>query len=424
MTALFGAAIASTFMGSFSDRVGRRPCMLICVGVSIFTTILKYLVRGSFWGFCAANFANGLFDGAIPVALAYASDVHPSRHKKDDEIGILIGCNMIGRSGGGIAAILLESQGLFTPLLAGAALNAVATFFLYFFMIEPNENIHFQEEVDDDDDGAPEKFNWSIFSNVNIGALLDNIGSTGIVPLSMAPLAFSTFLADFLAVGESPIMTPTVYKWIFVLVALMVIPGAVMSQSVFQRIGAAGGCVLGNSLTAVGITSCLYICRVDPPTRGTLIGFIITIYSIFPLTVLSQLSTGPMLDRLSPVDKRGFSHGLNVMIMNFANAVFPYLFGTMADNEDISPTLWTTIAISLLAAVVNFPLMFAKELKPTEKLDYQQAMGFEDQDLVNRAMEGKWVPAKFLLDLNDARMAQGLPILVLPVKAYAEERKI
>jgi hypothetical protein len=112
------------------------------------------------------------------------------------------------------------------------------------------------------------------------------------------------------------------------------------------------------------------------------------------------------------------------MIMNFANAVFPYLFGTMADNEDISPTLWTTIAISLLAAVVNFPLMFAKELKPTEKLDYQQAMGFEDQDLVNRAMEGKWVPAKFLLDLNDARMAQGLPILVLPVKAYAEERKI
>lgn len=67
----------------------------------------------------------------------------------------------------------------------------------------------------------------------------------------------------------------------------MVIPGAILSQPVYSRIGAAGGCVVGNAITAVGIAICIFVASLDP-TTGTYAGFIICLYLIFPLTVISQ----------------------------------------------------------------------------------------------------------------------------------------
>lgn len=129
-----------------------------------------------------------------------------------------------------------------------------------------------------------------------------------------------------------------------------------------------------------------------------------------------------MLDRISPVEKRGFSQGINITVMNFSIAITPYLLGTLADNSGIDLTLWVTVGISLLAVVTNIPLMFAPELIPHEKKDYQLAHGLEDQDLVDRAMKGDWVPARFLMDLNDARRDQGMPFLVLPCRPYEENK--
>ena len=424
MTAMLGAAITSAFIGSLSDRIGRRPCMLICVGVSVFGTIGKWLAREDFWTFCAVNFVNGLFGGAVPVALAYASDVHPSRHQKDTEIGILIGFNMIGMSGGGIAAILMEEQGLFSPLFVGSASNFIATIFMYFFMIEPDVNVHFDEEIDEGDNGAPQKINNPVFFNVIAGALFDNIGSSGLYPMTLSPLAFEIFLTDFVEAGQSPIMSPSAFKWISVMVALMVIPGAVLSQPIFAKIGPAGGCVFGNLVTAMGICACLYICQIEPPTTGTLAGFVVFLYMIFPLTVVSQLSTGPMLDKLAPAGRRGYAQGLNITVMNFANAVAPWALGTFADKAGISATLWTAIGISLLAALVNLPLSFAPDLKLAvkEEPDYQKATELEDKELVERTMRGEYVPARFLADLNDARRRHGLPFLVPPVAPFKEDK--
>lgn len=107
-------------------------------------------------------------------------DVHVNRHKKDAEIGILIGFSMIGMSGGGIAAILMEETGLFSPLFVGAALNLVSFVFSYFFLLEPDTNIRFDEEVDDDDEEPPEKVHTSVLLNVIFGALFDNVGSSGL----------------------------------------------------------------------------------------------------------------------------------------------------------------------------------------------------------------------------------------------------
>lgn len=39
----------------------------------------------------------------------------------------------------------------------------------------------------------------------------------------------------------------------------------------------------------------------------------------FPFTVLSQLTTGPMLDVIAPKDKIGYVQGLNNSSMNFGS---------------------------------------------------------------------------------------------------------
>lgn len=219
-------------------------------------------------------------------------------------------------SGGGAISILMENMNLFSPLLVAIGLDFVVFIFCYLFCIEPDKNIHFPEEGEDEEDTGPEKIDVRLFSNVIVGALLDNVGSSGLFPMALAPLAFNAFFMDFVAAGQEPIMSATAYKWLSVCTALMVIPGAALSQPIYARIGAAGGCVVGNAITAVGIVGCLYITEIDPPTTATLAGFIVMLYGIFPWTVLSQLSTGPMLDMLAPVDKRGFAQGINMTVMS------------------------------------------------------------------------------------------------------------
>lgn len=138
---------------------------------------------------------------------------------------------------------------------------------------------------------------------------------------------------------------------------------------------------------------------------------------------LSILQTGPMLDMIAPESQRGFAQGANMTIMNFAFAVSPWMLGIMSDNLGVPETLWFCVGISVLASLVNSPLMFAPALKRKEPLDYQQAMGLEDQDMVDRALRGDWVPAKFIDDLNFARFHKGLPFLQIPVKPYDEEKE-
>lgn len=113
MSALLGVAIASMFIGMASDKVGRKPCMLLCLYGTAVGCILKYLFRFSFWPYCGFNFLNGLFSASVPVSLAYAGDVNETKREKDSEIGVLVGISMLGAAGGGIIAILMETQGLF-----------------------------------------------------------------------------------------------------------------------------------------------------------------------------------------------------------------------------------------------------------------------------------------------------------------------
>lgn len=84
---LIGVAIASVFIGTLSDKYGRKPLLLILGWVSAVGSIVKYFTRATFWGFCASNFVFGFFLGNLPVGMGYIGDVETNQKKKNDLLG-------------------------------------------------------------------------------------------------------------------------------------------------------------------------------------------------------------------------------------------------------------------------------------------------------------------------------------------------
>lgn len=438
MTALLGISIASTVIGRLSDVKGRKPCILLCLYGSTVGCVIKYLLRASFWPYCAMNFVNGLVSASVPVALSYAGDVNETKREKDAEIGVLVGISMLGSAGGGIIAILMETQGLFVPLLIGAVLVFFAAILNTCMLIEPKDILasraREREELglvggdddDDEDEGgggpAPTELNKKVFANIILGALGDNIGSSGLMPLCLSPLAFNAFYTDFADKGLEPIMSQVAYKWISVLVALMVVPGTLLSPPIYNSIGLAGGCVLGNVITGIVTVALLYIGQ--QPTKAAFGIFVALLYASFPFTVISQLSTGPMLEATSPPDKRGLCQGVNITVMNFGAALSPFLLGTLADVAGTPTAIWVCVGISLIAALINVPLIWVKgcSVPPKPRPPELRPLRGEDKEMVERALRGEWIPAEELDAINEHRFDTGQPYLIVRPRSYEDEK--
>lgn len=169
----------------------------------------------------------------------------------------------------------------------------------------------------------------------------------------------------------------------------------------------------------------LLIAMIEPPTSALYAGFIVVLYAGFPWTVLSQLSTGPMIDRISPVHRRGFAQGLNTTAMNFGQAVFPWILGILADKIGTDATMWISTGISFAAALANVPLIFVSSLKIKKAVpDWDRTIrGDTDKALVEKALSGAWIPARSLERINEARSRAGKHVLAIAVGKYEEDKK-
>lgn len=381
MCADIGTVISSLGFGYLSDKIGRKKCILACMYLGAIGSILKFFAQHNFWLFCAANFFTGLFGGTLAVGMAYASDVFLEQKKVDAEIGTLVAVSMIGRTGGGVVAILMQDLGLFEPLWVTAGVSAIAGLANQFLFRDQTTKLRQRESIigsavhleaiDEDADGTRTKsmdLDKRALANVLLGELFDNLGSIGLVPICISPLMFNTFYSDFFAQGLDPVMSSTAYKWIYVLVAVIVVPGAALAPIAFQKIGPALSAVLANLFTGTVTIVLLWISKADA-TTATFAIFVAVLYVSFPMTVISQLSTGPMLDRISPEDQRGKIQGYNMAMMNLAGAIGPFLLGNLLDATSIDVCLYTTAGISVVAAIVNFPLSRHARLGPTPSDD-------------------------------------------------------
>eukprot|EP00934_Nitzschia_sp_Nitz4_P007181 Nitzschia sp. Nitz4//scaffold25_size161228//149956//152292//NITZ4_002456-RA/size161228-augustus-gene-0.120-mRNA-1//1//CDS//3329544664//7171//frame0 len=432
MCSLLGVAATSVFVGKISDKIGRKKVLIVLSAVSAIGGVVKYLCREKFWTYCAAEFFFGFFLGNVPVAMAYVGDVSTSKVDKETKLGILMGSFVIGCSGGGIVAILMNDSGLFTPQLVSAGLSALAAILIIVFVIEPG-NISTEKEGADlknpeEEDGIvrPKEIDFRAMIHIIVGSMADNFGSTALFPLCLSPLAFKHYYLDFVQSipYENPIMELTGFQWLSVMVAFVVVPSAVGTPAVFRTFGVAGTCVFGNLMTAL-LTVALLLIGNAPATRSWFYLFVTACYIGFPFTVFSQLTTGPMLDAIAPVEKLGYVQGMNNMAMNFGQALAPWLFGMLADAIGTNTTIIVGIGVSCLAAAINYPLTFdsrfGKDQAPAPLS--KTILKDEDPEFMQLALAGEVVDQERLLLINFNRLNNGKPPIIPRVKPYEEEKE-
>ncbi|MCC6522601.1 MAG: MFS transporter [Polyangiaceae bacterium] len=123
--------------GRLSDRVGRRPVLLVSIAMTS-AAFLAYGLAESFWLLLATRLFAGVATANLPIAYAYVADVttEENRAKGMGVIGAAFGLGFVlGPALGGILAG--TALGLGAPGFAAAGLAALNLVLAFFILPEP-----------------------------------------------------------------------------------------------------------------------------------------------------------------------------------------------------------------------------------------------------------------------------------------------
>jgi MFS family permease len=135
----FGQFFGETFWGRLSDRIGRRPVLMI----TIFANALSYLALAyapTIWIACVIRLASGFASGNISTIQGCLADVTPP-DRRAGRMGLLGSAFSLGfMTGPGIGGLLaqpsLGTVGFQLPIFAGAAFAIASAFGVLFFVRE------------------------------------------------------------------------------------------------------------------------------------------------------------------------------------------------------------------------------------------------------------------------------------------------
>eukprot|EP00937_MAST-01D_sp_MAST-1D-sp2_P006371 g6371.t1 len=413
-----GAFFSSLLIAPLSDRIGRRPVLNVCMVGGAVCSVLKYVVRDDFLLFVGASFLNGCFGASMTVAMAYINDIYPDAKDakaKMATMGATQGLYMLGMTFGGILAILLGTVGIFFPLLPMAALNLVALFLLTKNMVDvrkPNS----EGKAKAGEKTEEEPFDKGTMWHVIAGAFVDNLGSTG-CQMALSPVLVTAFMAP----RAGAALGDTGYQAVAVCTSFSIIFGIKAAMPTFKKYGTAGGCVLGNFFTGLVLLVLLHVAKpvLDgqyPGKNGTFCAVYLAVYFIgFPLTVISQISTGPMLSAIAPPSRRGYVQGMNAAVMQIGMSLGALAIARLGTETSIETMMYTCIGLSVLAAVVNFPLT---------KHPKMAAPPAKKPPAAEEGAEGKphWVSAASVHDMNMAALAKGETLPYVPYGSFADDK--
>ncbi|MEZ4836123.1 MAG: MFS transporter [Caldilineaceae bacterium] len=128
--------VAAPILGSLSDRVGRRPILLLSLLGTVISFVMLALAGNLFWLF-AARIVDGLSGGNISTARAYISDI-TAKEDRAKAYGIIGAAFGLGFVFGPAMAGVLGMWGHQAPAWAAAALALVALLLTYFWLAETN----------------------------------------------------------------------------------------------------------------------------------------------------------------------------------------------------------------------------------------------------------------------------------------------
>ena len=182
--------ISGPLLGKWSDRIGRRPLLLLSQ-IGTFLGLILLAESHALWLIFVARVIDGLTAGNLSLAQAYIADVTPpeKRAKSFGLIGVAFG---VGFFLGPAMTGLLVRYGLRPPIYLAAALSLTSVFLTYSLLptIAPQKK-----------DGRPEKIGliqWKSYAKYFRPPVL----RARLIQMLFFYLAFATFQAGFALFAE------------------------------------------------------------------------------------------------------------------------------------------------------------------------------------------------------------------------------
>lgn len=333
--------IFSPILGSFSDRVGRRPILFF----SLLGSAIGYLLIGyaaALWMVFAGRIISGITGGNISTAQAYIADVtsRENRAKGMGLFGAMFGLGFIfGPAIGGI----LSRYGIGVPFLFAAALSLLNAISIYFILPETVKK--------DANLALPQRRNrfielFSAFKNQRFGTLTA-VYFFLVTAFSIMTYAFVLYTIERFGYTAEQ----NGYLFAFIGILAVIFQGGVFNSLVI-KFGE-------NWLTIVGcllMAASLFLIPFISPQTGGLIGLL----GVTALLAIGNSMASPALtslaSKISSDEEQGKSLGVMQSGASLARAIGPAIGGVLLNNAlnkvddfTIQRTFWTAAGIMIVA---------------------------------------------------------------------------
>ena len=340
--------IAGPILGQLSDRVGRRPILL----VSQAGTLAGFLIlafAGQLWIVFLARALDGATAGNLTIAQAYISDVtrQEERTKSFALIGIAFG---IGFLVGPAVSGYLAHFGYQAPIFAASALS-FTSICCTFFLLPRREAIHEYRDAEGADAGPGGRrlslISWGEYRRYfRDPALARLLGQW-----FLFALAFTTFISGFALFAERR------YLWHGHAVGVREV-GYIFAFNGFIGIIMQGG-VVGRLVKWIGDASVVRLGFVAAMVGYSAVGFTRTIGQLLWVIVFTSIGGAGLRPALTSLitqragrREQGVIIGLTQSLMSIAQITAPILAGILIDKHYL--TTWAVWAGVLAGIALLF----------------------------------------------------------------------
>jgi multidrug resistance protein len=338
--------IAGPILGQLSDRIGRRPLLL----VSQAGTLLGFLIlafSNHIWMLFLSRAIDGATAGNLTIAQAYISDVTKpeNRAKSFALIGIAFGFGFL--VGPAIAAFL-SRFGFVAPIFAGCALS-LTSILCTFFLLPRREVIHDYNAAEEAGPGGRRLslISWGeyrhYFKRKNLSLLL--------VQWLLFSFSFSTFISGFALFAERR------YMWDGHPVGVREV-GYIFAFTGFIGIIMQGGLV-GRLVKRFGERKLIRVGFISSFLGYAAIGFTRTVGQLLWVNGFSSVAGAGLRPALTSSitqqagrREQGVIIGLTQSLMSVAQIIAPLISGMLIDRHYL--TTWAIWAAILAGLAIFF----------------------------------------------------------------------
>jgi MFS transporter, DHA1 family, tetracycline resistance protein len=335
MTAYSAAQLlGASVLGRLSDRIGRRPVLLLSLFGSAVSMVMSGMATGLAFLIVSRALA-GLFGGSIPAAQAFIADLTPpnERAKYMGMLGASIGLGFV--FGPGIGALLSHSGfGADATFFVAAGLAAANLLFALVMLKESRQP-----------GAASRRARFSFWS------LFAALGRPGVGPVLVAmflsTLSFVFLEATYALFGERAYgLTPLMLGVLFTAIGMVgvIVQGLLVGRLV-KNFGEAHLAMVGAGITALVLAAIPYLPTLPIAAVG------MAVLAVGQGLLNPTLPT--LLSRETNADEQGGILGLGQSLSAAARAVGPILGGVLFDWSLAAPYVAGGIVALCVALLVS-----------------------------------------------------------------------